>query len=172
MRIWGAVVLAVILNAAVISDSMTGKIRNGLVFAGLMMGLVYQIQTKGVPGTLVFAGGVLLALAVTIPLFAFGAIGAGDGKLLAVVGGFLGAEAMPACLLLTFLLGAVQAVLKMLWQGSLFRRLAYLADYVERSLREGRIKPYGQALQEEEAVIHLSAAILFASLIYMIGGVI
>lgn len=172
MRIWGAVILTLILNAAVISDSITGKIRNHLILAGLILGLIYQFQTNGSRGLMIYAGGVLLTLAFLMPLYAWGAVGAGDGKLLAVAGGFLGIAVMPKCIALTFLFGAVQAVLKMIWQGSLFRRLAYLAGYVEGCLRERRLRPYGQALDEEEAVIHLSAAILFASLICMIGGIV
>lgn len=170
MRIWGAVVLVAILNAAVISDSLTGKIRNGLIILGLLLGFSYQMQIAGIAGIGAFAGGVLLPLVFTIPLYAFGAIGAGDGKLLAVVGGFLGMKAVPACLILTFLIGAVQAVLKMLYQRNLKERLHYLADYAVWCLRERRFYPYGQTLTEENAVIHLSAAILFASLIYMMTG--
>jgi len=80
-------------------------------------------------------------------------------------------EAVPICLLLTFLIGGIQAVLKMLWQGNLVRRLSYLKKYMTECFLEGHMRPYGQSLKEEEAVIHLSAAILFATLIYlMIGG--
>ncbi|MBQ8184484.1 MAG: prepilin peptidase [Lachnospiraceae bacterium] len=162
--------MAVILNAAMVSDILIGKIRNGLIIAGLVLGLIYQAQTAGLGGVRAFAGGVLLTLAAAMLLFAFGAIGAGDGKLLAVVGGFLGMAAVPGYLLLVFLFGAVQAVLKMLWQGSLIRRFRYFAEYMGRSLRTRQWTPYGQSLQEEEAVIHLSAAVLFAWLIGMIGG--
>lgn len=171
MHIWGAVILVVVLNVAVISDSATGKIKNRLICTGLLVGLLYRIQAHGLSGFWDYAGGVLFMLLLTVPLFLFGAIGAGDAKLLAVVAGFLGTKAVPACFFLTFLLGALQAVLKMLWRKNLRKRLACLAGYVEKSLLERRLRPYGQALHEEEAVIHMSASILFASLIYMIGGI-
>lgn len=171
MRIWGAVILVAILNAAVISDFITDKIRNGLILIGLFLGLVYQIVENGGPGIGIYTGGVLFSLVFMLPLFAFGAVGAGDGKLLAVVGGFLGMEMIPKCVVFTILFGAVQAAWKMIWQKSLARRLSCLLGYVEECLRMQRFRPYGQALYEEEAVIHLSAAILFASLICLMGGV-
>lgn len=171
MCIWGACVLAVILNAAMLSDLLTGRIKNHLILTGLVLGLLYQVLTAGTGGIFVFAGGVLLPLAVTFPLFAFRAIGAGDVKLLAVAGGFLGMETMPKCLLWSLLFGALAALLKMLSRGSFCRRFLYLAEYVGQSFREGRWKPYGQPFQEEEAVIHLSVCILFAALACVIGGV-
>ena len=87
-----------LLNAAVITDFTEGKIRNPLILVGFFLGLLYQIVDAGFKGSFVFAGGVLLALVSTLPLYVFGAIGAGDGKLLAVAGGFLGMEAIPMCL--------------------------------------------------------------------------
>ena len=171
MRIWGAVILVAILNAALISDFMTDKIRNGLILIGLFLGFVYQITLNGGRGMGIYMGGVLLSLMFMLPLFAFGAVGAGDGKLLAVVGGFLGMEMMPKCIAFTILFGAVQAVCKMIWQRSLFRRLAHLAGYAEECLRCRCLMPYGQALCEKDAVIHMSAAILFASLICLMGGI-
>lgn len=170
MRIWGACVLAVVLNAAMIGDMMLGKIKNGLILIGLVLGLAYQIQTLGLAGIGVFASGLLLTLAVTLPLFAFGAIGAGDGKLLAVVAGFIGGKAMPMCLFFTFLFGAVQGAVKLLLQGTLRKRLSHLIRYMKQSLQSGHWNPYGQSLQEEEAVVHLSAAILFGTLFCMLGG--
>lgn len=171
MRIWGAVILVAILNAALISDFMTDKIRNGLILTGLFLGFVYQIALNGGWGIGIYMGGVLLSLVFMLPMFAFGAVGAGDGKLLVVVGGFLGMEMLPKCVAFTMLFGAVQAVGKMIWQRSLFQRLACLAGYVEECLRCRCLKPYGQALSEKDAVIHLSAAILFASLVCLMGGV-
>lgn len=171
MCIWGACILAVILNAAMLSDLLTGRIKNSLILSGLILGLLYQLLTAGAGGIFVFAGGMLLPFAVTFPLFAFGAIGAGDVKLLAVTGGFLGAEAMPGCLLWSLLFGAVGALLKMLFKGSLCRRFLYLAEYVGQVLGEGKWRPYGQSFREEEAVIHLSVCILFAALACMIGGI-
>lgn len=172
LRIWGACVLAVILNAAMLSDFLTGKIKNNLIAAGFILGLAYQLQVAGIGGIRVFAGGVLLPFVLTFPLFAFGAVGAGDVKLLAVAGAFLGMEAMPECLLWSLLLGGAAAFLKMLRKKSFSSRFSYLASYVGQSLRENRWRPYGQPFQEEDAVIHLSVCILFAVLICIIGGAI
>lgn len=170
MCIWGACILAVILNAAMLCDFLTGKIQNRLIVVGLVLGLAYQLKTAGISGISVFAGGVLLPFAVTFPLYVLRAIGAGDVKLLAVAGGFLGMEVMPECLLWSLLFGGAAAFLKMLRKKNFSRRFSYLASYVGQSLSEKRWKPYGQPFQEEDAVIHLSVCILFAALVCIIGG--
>ena len=172
MRIWGAIILTAILNAAVIGDSLSGKIRNWLVAVGFVCGLVYQIHTRGVAGLAVFAGGVVFTLACTVLLFAFGAIGAGDGKLLAAVGGFLGWKAMPTCLFLTFLLGSLWSLGAMIRRRNMKKRFSCLKSYVELCKEKKSWLPYGQSFKEEDAVIQLSPAILFAVLIYLIGGLI
>lgn len=165
-------ILIAILNAAMVMDMLTGKIRNRLILVGFILGLLCKLQIHGASGGLAFASGVFLPFVWTFPLFAFGAVGAGDVKLLAVIGGFLGKAAMPQCLFLTLIFGAVAAILKMSFQGSLCRRMAYLSNYVGQSIRNRRFAPYGQPLQEGQAVIHMSVPILLAVLACMIGGVV
>ncbi len=171
MQLFGDCILISILNAAMVADMLTGKIRNGLILTGLALGLFCQLWVHGTAGIPVFAAGVFLPFVGTFPLFAFGAVGAGDVKLLAVIGGFLGMAAMPRCLFFTLVFGAVAAVLKMLFQGSLYRRFVCLASYVEQSIRGRCWMPYKASLHEEQAVIHLSAPMLFAVLTCMLGGV-
>lgn len=172
MHFLGACILIAVLNVAMVMDMLTGKIRNVLILTGFVLGLFYQLWLHGIFGGLVFAGGALLPFIITFPLFAFRAVGAGDVKLLTVAEGFLGISAMPACLLLTLLLGGGMAFLKMLFQKTLVPRFLYVADYVEQCLREKRLKPYGQPFEEEQAVVHLSVPILLAALICMIGGIV
>lgn len=80
-----------VMTAAALTDLHSRRIPNKLVIAGLVLGLL----TRGLAGWAMLGGGVLaaaLALALGMLLFSVGAMGAGDGKLMAVVGAFMGVE--------------------------------------------------------------------------------
>jgi prepilin peptidase CpaA len=134
--------LAAVLAAAVYTDVRERKIPNGLVLAGLAAGLaVAALQSAGwwpeVPAAAgsIAAGlaGAGLGLAVGVAFFALGALGAGDGKLLAVVGAFLG----PVGLLMSVLYGGIA--------GGLFALAA--------AVRRGTILPV--LLRTRDLAIHL-----------------
>lgn len=111
-------VFAILLAAAVYSDIRDRKIPNDLVMVGLLAGLVVgAVQVGGWPVAAV--AGAVLGLAVGLALFALGALGAGDGKLLAVVGAFLGPVGLVMAVLYAGLAGGVLALADALRQGTL-----------------------------------------------------
>ena len=71
-------------------------------------------------------------------------IGAGDIKLLAVLGAFLGAEKSLWCLFWSFALASVFALGVMLARGTMRERFSYLAAYTGRFLQTRRREPYRQ----------------------------
>jgi prepilin peptidase CpaA len=79
------------LVAAVILDVHSRRIPNGLCALMLVTGLVLQTVFAGVDGLLIAIGGLVTGFAVLIPLYLAGRMGAGDVKLMASVGTFLGA---------------------------------------------------------------------------------
>jgi prepilin peptidase CpaA len=86
----GTVILLVILLAASYSDLREHRISNVLVMLALFLGLAVQLGTQGSPGILQWAGGLGVGLAVFLPFYAGGGMGAGDVKLMAAVASFLG----------------------------------------------------------------------------------
>ncbi len=112
---------------------------------------------------------VLIPLLLLIPFWLFGMIGAGDIKLLAVLGLYLSYDSMLFCLLYTFLFGAGFAVLSFLLSGNFFRRIHYFCDYMIRYMRTGEIVPYRRPGFREES-LHMTVPILMAVLLW-IGGV-
>ena len=91
------------LLTAAARDIQTRRIPNGLVAAGMALGLCGHAWAGGGPGLIMALEGVGLALAA-LPPYALGVLGAGDVKLLGVVGAIMG----PVFLLWT-LLGAALA---------------------------------------------------------------
>ena len=103
--------LALLLIVASVRDIQTRRIPNCLCAAGVLAGLVGHVWHDGWPGFLMSLSGIAAALPLLL-LYAVGALGAGDVKLLIAVGALTG----PHFLLWT-LLGAIfaGAALALLW---------------------------------------------------------
>lgn len=118
-----------LLGAAVWHDVRARRIPNAIVFPGALAGLLLHTLLPagaGVFGTpmgglgLVSAlGGCGLGLACLLPMYALRLMGAGDVKLLAMVGAFVGAGQIMPIALLTLAAGGVLALLFAAWQGKL-----------------------------------------------------
>ncbi len=90
LLVW--IVILTMLLVAVHFDIKTRKIPNSFNLAFAMMGLATVLCVAGLKGLLYGMVGVLLPVLCLMPLFAFGVIGAGDIKLIAAVGAFVGAR--------------------------------------------------------------------------------
>jgi len=101
-------VLALVLSLAVVYDLRERRIPNALAVGGLIAALVLRLVTDPALATQGLQGAGL-GMAVAIPLFAIGALGAGDGKLLIAVGAFLGIEGLPIALLATAITGGIMS---------------------------------------------------------------
>ncbi len=112
-----------ILVVATVTDLQTRKIYNWLTFPAMAVGLALMVAINGLPGlqssligffvaATVFVIGFLLPVAAT-------QMGAGDVKLMAAIGLWLGWPAIVAALLYTTLLGGVVALVVALRYGVL-----------------------------------------------------
>ncbi|MDX1566245.1 MAG: prepilin peptidase [Longimicrobiales bacterium] len=102
-------VLALMLALAVWFDVSERRIPNWLTVGGLVLSL----SLRGWIGTEALAAGVLGAgsgLGLGFVLFAFGAMGAGDGKLMVAIGSSLGLEVFLRSLPLIAVFGGVLAL--------------------------------------------------------------
>lgn len=71
-------------------DFKQHRVPNILTFGGMAAGLGIQIWTGGGAGLLTGLGGLAVGMAMLLPLYVVGGMGAGDVKLMAAVGTFLG----------------------------------------------------------------------------------
>src|SRR6202049_855257 len=83
-------------------DFRTRKIPNLITIPGMVAGITLRTAISGWTGTKVAVEGVVLALALLLPLVLMRALGAGDWKLMGAVGAFVG-----PILFLFVLLGSV-----------------------------------------------------------------
>lgn len=119
--------------AAAISDLRTRRIPNALTLSGFTLALVL----RGVAGGPALVGGLVaaaIAFALAVPLVAAGGLGAGDAKLLAVVGAFLGPAALPTALWVTALVGGAMALVFAFRRGVLTETLGHGWTLIRRAL--------------------------------------
>ena len=82
--------LLALLIVALITDMRGRRIPNILVLAGLVIGVTGHVWFSGITGLVLAALGTCVGLLCLLPFYAAGAMGAGDVKLMAVCGAFLG----------------------------------------------------------------------------------
>ena len=134
----GMVFLAVVLAWAIVTDVRQRRIPNLLVLVALGLGLMLNLigpqtfersggllsQTPGALGAMGAALGALTAFALFLPLYLLRATGAGDVKLMAGIGSFVGAASAVNLVLFVLVCGGVLSIVRMLWAGSTRRVMA------------------------------------------------
>jgi len=126
MDVARGVALSALLAAACLSDLRARRIPNRLVLVTAMVGVAFAVVgADWIGGLLRAGGGMITGLAVWLPFFAFGMLGAGDVKLFAASATFLGARAAIDGALYTALYGGLLAAVFMVansgWSASVFR---------------------------------------------------
>jgi len=109
--------LCVILAFAAYGDIRTHRIPNTLTLLGLVTGLVLQLLGHGVHGVISGLLGAGVGLGCFAPFYLRRAMGAGDLKLLAAVGAFLGPQGAFYAALFALLAGGLGAIGYLLWRG-------------------------------------------------------
>src|SRR6476619_528728 len=115
MALVGGIVFSAILVAAAVGDLRTRRIPNKLVAVLALLGIAYSVaRAPGIPGLFQAGGGLLAGLACWLPFYVMGWLGAGDVKLYAAAGAWLG----PARAVEGALVGALfGAVLSLIWMA-------------------------------------------------------
>ena len=125
-----------LLAAICMNDLRSRRIPNRLVLSGLLIALAWQALgpvgaglfhpvAPGALGLVPSLGGAAAAFAGFLLLYLMRTMGAGDVKLMAMLGAFFGFEALPSLVLLVFLVGGV-LVASRLFDGA--RRRAVFAN--------------------------------------------
>jgi prepilin peptidase CpaA len=109
--------LTAILAAAVYSDLRRHRIPNRLSGLGIIAGLALQTVGGGLHGLASGLLGVAVGLACFAPFYLLRAMGAGDVKLLAAIGAFLGPQGCFYAALASLLAGGLGAIGYVLWRG-------------------------------------------------------
>jgi prepilin peptidase CpaA len=160
-----------LLLAAVASDIRARRIPNALVGAGVTAGLLVNGLLPEGGGLLSSLGGLALGLAVLLPLYLVRAMGAGDVKLMAMVGAFLGHQHILPAVLYVLVAGGVLAIVYGLWRRVLPQALANVREmfFVAAGGARMRMAPDFGALPRTAARLPYAVAIALGVLAYSIG---
>ena len=121
----GALVLGVV---ACFSDLRTRRIPNTLTFGASAVAFAFFLATNGVAGLGLSLAGWGVGLALFVPFFLLGGMGAGDVKLLAAFGAWLGPWRIMWAAAFGGIAGGVLAVLVALGHGYLGQALRNLGS--------------------------------------------
>lgn len=155
--------------AAIGMDLKSEKIKNSLIMLGIAGIMVKAAWFFGLSRMADCGMGFMIPIFSLFILFYFHMFGAGDIKLLAVTGGFLGVRGSIFCMLASFFIGAVFAAVKMLYYNSFHERFAYFFHYMKKILKNQKREPY--YLDDQKAArLHFSIPIACSVALYYIGG--
>ena len=112
------VVLTIILTVAVITDIRFHKIPNWLTLPSMLFGICYMSIT-GSHGVAYSMAGLLLGICIFMPFYIAAGMGAGDVKLMGVIGVFLGPSGVFVAFLATAIIGGIYSIILLMLNGLL-----------------------------------------------------
>ena len=159
----------IVAGCAVLMDIQRTKVDNGWLLFCTLVSMAIRLWEKDVGSMGCWLGGLLLPVLVLGVLFVFRMLGAGDIKLLCVLGSVLGPVEILKCIFYSFLIGAVIAVALMVSYGIVCQRILYLLHYLSDYFKTGKREPYckrGMSLEN----FHFTVPIFLSALLYA-GGI-
>lgn len=115
---WPVKLVSAILILAAWIDGKELKVPNWITFPMVLSGLIYCTVTGGFSGLLAGLTGMSCGLLCLLPLYAVGGMGAGDVKLMAGIGAWVGWQTTFYAFCVSVIVGAVMAVLMVAWRGA------------------------------------------------------
>jgi len=115
----------ILVEAAVI-DGRTLRVPNWLTFHFLIAGLIVAFLRGGSSLLLTSLAGAGVGLVTLLPLYCIGGMGAGDVKLMAALGAWIGPWFTLWAFVSTALMGALMSVVMIVYSGRLFWHLGMI----------------------------------------------
>jgi prepilin peptidase CpaA len=112
-------VVAAIVLVACVTDLRSRRIPNVLTFGAALAGAAFALASAGLSGMALSVSGWVVGLALFLPLFLLGGMGAGDVKLLGAIGAWVGPAAVVWVALYGAIAGGLIAVVLALLHGYL-----------------------------------------------------
>ncbi len=121
---WHVKLVSLVLIVAAWIDGKELRVPNWITFPMVAAGLLFNVWNGGWAGLGDGLVGMVVGLACLLPLYAVGGMGAGDVKLMAGVGAWLGWEVTFYAFCVSTVVGAVMAVLMVLYKRAFKKHYA------------------------------------------------
>lgn len=151
-------------------DLKEERISNIWICIGWLFGFFLSLYQKPRAGILSFFAGGLIPLFLLGILFFLRMLGAGDIKLLSVLGTLMGPESIFPCLFWTFLFGGLLSTAILFTCGNVKERFHYFFTYIQQSIQNKQRIPYRMNGARRLEHFHFSVAILMSTLLWA-GGI-
>ena len=115
------IILYIVLAISAATDLRSQKIPNMVTLPAALAALAYHTKINGLEGFLFSATGLAAGIALLFLPYLMGGMGAGDAKLLGVVGALIGAKQVFYAFLIIAIIGGIYAMLLMFFQRSSFK---------------------------------------------------
>ena len=160
-------IVILILLLALLWDVSLGIVPNSLFLTGVVLSQAWLIMSASVEDAiLALVGGVAL-LILLFPIFAIGALGGGDVKLMMLLPVVWTIGDSIKIIFVAFVIGAVLGVCKLVLHRELLNRLRCLAIYVRAVNQKGKLMlydlPSGGQLKRHQ--IHFTIPLLISVLL-------
>ncbi len=160
--------LLLFCSGAVIMDVYGWRVSNFWTYGWCAAGFLYECILLGGDGVLDRILGMATPVLLLGWLFYLRMMGAGDVKLFAAAGAWLGSEDILKCLLFSFAAGAVVAAFILLKNGLVKKRFGVLGRYAARLMRTKTRSAYG-VRNAKKARVHVSVYLFIGVLLKIIG---
>jgi prepilin peptidase CpaA len=159
--------LIIVLLIALAIDMRIFKIPNVLTYPAMAAALTFHTVLNGAGGLLYSMLGLVAGLGIFFLPFALGFMGAGDVKLMGVVGAALGARGVLNACVFTSLAGGILAIALLALHNRNVKFLSSYADALNASIGERRVINVPSTEKENKPKVYYALAIA-AGTIYTI----
>jgi prepilin peptidase CpaA len=123
------ILLIILLIICVVTDLKKRKIYNKVLFPAFTFSLIYHLFTGGISGITASLLGALVGLAILLIPYLMGGMGAGDVKLLAVIGAIKGIGFVLMTSLYMAIVGGIIGLLILLFRKGIVYRFKQIFNF-------------------------------------------
>ena len=120
MNFYIVYILSLVLILSMIEDLRAQKIPNALTYPAMLLAIAYHLYIGGTIGLIFSLKGLGLGMGIYFVLYLMGWMGAGDAKLMGIIGATLGANGAIIVILYTSVVGGVYALVLMVSRHNQF----------------------------------------------------
>ncbi len=158
--------LAILIVISVVSDIVTYKIRNWIVYSFWAIGIVSNFYITGIKGLIISSIGVIVPIGILFILYSIRMIGAGDIKLFSAVGAIMGWKFAIWDIVYSFLVGGVIAIVILVIRKNGKQRIKYLIEYIKSVFLGMKLEGYTDFSDKADGgKFHFSYAIALGTVV-------